>query len=57
MATFGANHNGVTPAWRNTTYHFIINAVPGMIRDDYDILPLAKLFPEAGAYVNEVSIK
>jgi FAD/FMN-containing dehydrogenase len=47
---------GVTPAWRNATYHFIINAVPGDVRHDYSIAPIAKLFPDAGAYVNEASV-
>jgi hypothetical protein len=46
---------GLHPAWRDTTYHFIINAVPGNIRHDYDIGPIAKLFPDAGGYVNEVA--
>lgn len=45
---------GLLPAWRDATYHFIINAVPGMIRRDFDIGPIAKLFPDAGAYINEV---
>lgn len=45
---------GLHPAWRDAVYHFIINAVPGNIRHDYDIRPIAKLFPDAGAYVNEV---
>lgn len=46
---------GLNPAWRDATYHFIINAVPGNIRHDYNIAPIAKLFPDAGGYVNEVS--
>lgn len=46
---------GLLPAWRDATYHFIINAVPGNIRHDFDISPIAKLFPDAGAYVNEAS--
>jgi hypothetical protein len=46
---------GLLPAWRQATYHFIINAAPGDQRNDYDISPIAKLFPDAGAYVNEVS--
>jgi Berberine and berberine like/FAD binding domain len=46
---------GLNPAWRDATYHYIINAVPGNIRHDYDIGPMAKLFPDAGAYVNEAS--
>jgi hypothetical protein len=45
---------GLNPEWRDATYHFIINAVPGNIRHDYDITPIAKLFPDAGGYVNEV---
>jgi hypothetical protein len=45
---------GLLPEWRDATYHFIINAIPGMIRRDFDIGPIAKLFPDAGAYVNEV---
>jgi hypothetical protein len=44
----------VLPAWRDATYHFIINGIPGMIRRDFDIGPIAKLFPDAGAYINEV---
>jgi hypothetical protein len=46
---------GLLPAWRDATYHYIINAVPGNIRHDYDIGPIAKLFPDAGGYVNEAS--
>lgn len=46
---------GLLPAWRDTTYHFIVNAVPGSSRHDYDIGPIAEAFPEAGAYVNEVN--
>jgi hypothetical protein len=45
---------GLLPAWREATYHFITNAVPGNIRRDYDIGAIAKLFPDAGGYVNEV---
>lgn len=45
---------GLLPAWRDAVYHFIINAVPGNIRHDFDIQPIAKLFPDAGGYVNEV---
>jgi hypothetical protein len=55
QAQFHPDSAGVTPAWRNATWHFIINAVPGMIRRDYSVQPLAKLFPDAGGYVNEVS--
>jgi hypothetical protein len=44
----------VLPAWRDMIYHFITDAVPGDIRHDYNIQPVAKLFPDAGAYVNEV---
>jgi hypothetical protein len=47
---------GLLPAWRDATYHFIVNAVPGSIRRDYSIAPIAKLFPDAGGYVNEVSV-
>lgn len=47
---------GLNPAWRDAVYHFIINAVPGNIRHDYDISAIAKLFPDAGGYVNEVCI-
>jgi hypothetical protein len=54
QAEYHPDSAGVTPAWRNATFHFIINAVPGMIRRDYNVQPLAKLFPDAGAYVNEV---
>lgn len=46
---------GLLPAWRDATFHFIINAVPGNIRHDYGIAPIAKLFPDAHAYVNEAS--
>jgi len=46
---------GLLPAWRNATYHFIINAVPGDSRNDYTIHPIDKLFPDAGGYVNEAS--
>ncbi|TLD35106.1 Mitochondrial intermediate peptidase [Venturia nashicola] len=46
---------GLNPAWRDMTYHYIINAVPGNLRHDYDITPIAKLFPEAGGYVNEAA--
>lgn len=46
---------GLNPAWRDMTFHYIINAVPGNIRHDYDIQPIAKLFPEAGGYVNEAA--
>lgn len=45
---------GLLPAWRDMTYHFITNAVPGNVRHDYGIDPIAKLFPDAGGYVNEV---
>jgi hypothetical protein len=48
---------GLLPAWRDATYHFIVNAIPGTIRRDYSIQPLAKLFPDAGGYVNEVCRK
>ena len=46
---------GLLPAWRDATYHFIVNAVPGSIRRDYNIHPIAKLFPDAGGYVNEAA--
>lgn len=46
---------GLLPAWRDATYHFIVNAVPGSIRRDYTIHPIAKLFPDAGGYVNEAA--
>jgi hypothetical protein len=46
---------GLLPEWRDMTYHFITNAVPGNIRHDYGIDPLAALFPDAGGYVNEAS--
>lgn len=55
MAKKDPESTGLLPAWRDMSYHFIINAVPGSIRRDYDIGPIAKLFPEAGAYVNEAS--
>lgn len=45
---------GLLPQWRNATFHFIVNAVAGAVRHDYNVQPLAKLFPDAGAYVNEV---
>jgi hypothetical protein len=48
---------GLNPVWRDAVYHFIINAVPGNIRHDYDISPIAKLFPDAGGYVNEVCVE
>lgn len=38
------------------TYHWIVNAVPGNIRHDYDISAFSKRFPDAGAYVNEVCV-
>jgi hypothetical protein len=44
------------PAWRDMTWHFITNAVPGNIRHDYGIDAIARLFPDAGGYVNEVCI-
>jgi hypothetical protein len=47
---------GLLPAWRDMTWHFITNAVPGNVRHDYGIDTIAKLFPDAGAYVNEVCI-
>jgi hypothetical protein len=46
---------GLLPAWRDATYHFIVNAVPGSIRRDYTMAPIARLFPNAGAYVNEAA--
>jgi hypothetical protein len=52
---YANNSAAVTPAWRTATFHFIVNAIPGMVRRDYNVQPLAKLFPDAGAYVNEVS--
>jgi hypothetical protein len=45
---------GLHPAWREATYHFITNAVPGGARHDYGMAPLSKLFPDAGGYMNEV---
>jgi hypothetical protein len=46
---------GLLPAWRDMTYHFITNAVPGNVRHNYGIDTLANLFPDAGGYVIEVS--
>jgi FAD/FMN-containing dehydrogenase len=46
---------GVNPAWRGMFYHFIVNAVVGDARHDYNISAMANLFPKAGAYVNEAS--
>jgi FAD/FMN-containing dehydrogenase len=46
---------GLLPAWRDATYHLIINAVPGDSRHDYDMRAFDKLFPDTGAYVNEAS--
>jgi hypothetical protein len=46
---------GLLPQWRDATYHFIINAVPGSTRHDYNIQAFDKLFPDAGAYVNEAA--
>jgi hypothetical protein len=54
MSKPGKSSVSVLPAWRDMIYHFIIDAVPGDIRHDYNIQPVAKLFPDAGAYVNEV---
>jgi hypothetical protein len=48
---------GLLPQWRDMTYHFITNAVPGNTRHDYGIDTIAKLFPDAGGYVNEVVLK
>jgi hypothetical protein len=45
---------GLLPAWRDMTWHFITNAVPGNVRHDYGIDAIANLFPDAGGYVNEV---
>jgi hypothetical protein len=56
MAKPAIDATGVLPQWRQATYHFIINAVPGDTRNDYTVAALAKLFPDAGAYVNEVSM-
>jgi Berberine and berberine like len=46
---------GLLPAWRDMTYHYIINAVPGGTRHDFNIQLWDKLFPEAGAYINEAN--
>jgi len=46
---------GLNPAWRTSTYHLIMNAVPGNIRHDYDVGAWKKAWPEAGAYLNEAS--
>jgi len=45
---------GLLPEWRQAVHHFITNAIPGNTRRDYSIQPVAKLFPDAGGYVNEV---
>jgi hypothetical protein len=55
MAKMNTSSMGLIPAWKDATYHFIINAVPGGMRHDYDIRLWDKLFPEAGAYVNEAN--
>jgi hypothetical protein len=54
MAEPAIDSMALLPQWRQATYHYIINAAPGDSRNDYDIGALAKLFPDAGAYVNEV---
>jgi hypothetical protein len=46
---------GLLPAWRQATYHFIINAGPGSSRHDYNIRVWDKYFPESGAYINEAA--
>ncbi|KAK3045515.1 hypothetical protein LTS18_013733, partial [Coniosporium uncinatum] len=46
---------GLNPAWRTSTYHLIMNAVPGNIRHDYDVGAWKKAWPKAGAYLNEAS--
>jgi len=46
---------GLLPAWREATFHYIVNAGPGSTRHDYNIQGLDKYFPNAGAYVNEAS--
>ncbi|KAF2670932.1 hypothetical protein BT63DRAFT_204108 [Microthyrium microscopicum] len=46
---------GLLPDWRDMTFHFIINALPGSSRHDYNIRAFDKIFPDAGAYVNEAS--
>ncbi|KAF1984467.1 hypothetical protein K402DRAFT_422971 [Aulographum hederae CBS 113979] len=50
-----ADAMGLNPAWRTSTYHLIMNAVPGDARHDYDISALRRIFPRAGAYVNEAA--
>lgn len=55
MAQAKVDDMGLLPAWRDMTYHYIVNAVPGGGRHDYNIRNWDKLFPEAGAYVNEAS--
>lgn len=55
MALPKEDEMGLLPAWRSMTYHWIINATPGGGRHDYNIQMWDKLFPEAGAYVNEAS--
>jgi berberine-like enzyme len=55
MAKMNTSSMGLIPAWKDATYHFIINAVPGGMRHDYTIQAWDKLFPEAGAYVNEAN--
>jgi hypothetical protein len=55
MAKAGKDDMGLNPVWRDISYHYIINAIPGSSRNDYNIRKLDALFPEAGAYVNEAA--
>jgi hypothetical protein len=55
MAAVDENAMALVPAWRTATYHYIVNAVPGSPRHDFNIREFDKVWPEAGAYVNEAN--
>jgi len=55
MAAVDEDATGLIPDWRNATHHFIVNGIPGSLRHDYNIRAFDKVFPEAGAYVNEAN--
>jgi len=46
---------GVNPAFRRMLYHLVINGYCGDSAHSFNVSALAKLFPKAGAYVNEAS--
>jgi len=46
---------GLLPAWRTMSYHWIVTALPGSTRHDYNMRHLDSVWPNLGAYVNEAN--